>query len=50
MIVLLILLLSLLIASLSSVPNIFEANFDNPIVFNRKVSNTAILLKPWIKR
>ena len=32
--------------SLSSVLNAFEAKFDNPVVFNREISYTVILLKP----
>ena len=35
---------------LSSNLNTFRAKSNDPIIFNNKVNNTAILLKPWIKR
>ena len=36
---------------LSSALNLFGADSsDNPVVFNRKVSGIAILLKSWMKR
>ena len=45
--ILLALLLLLLIISLSSDLNIFKANsLDDSIVFNKKISGIAILLKP----
>ena len=44
-------LLSLLLTTLFALArNGFEANSDDLVVFNRKVSKAAILLKPWIKR
>ena len=48
--VLLALVLLLLITLLLSTQNAFEANSDDLIIFNKKASNIAILLKFWIKR
>ena len=38
-------LLSLLTTLLSSALNVFEVESDDLVIFNKKVSNTAILLK-----
>ena len=29
--------------------NIFGIDFNNPVIFNKRISDTAILLKPWMK-
>ena len=42
-------LLQTLTTSLLLALNAFGAKFDNPVAFCNKVSNAAILLKPWIK-
>ena len=44
--VLLVLLLLLLTILLLPALNAFEAKFDKLVLFNRKISNVAILLKP----
>ena len=40
------LLLSLLTTLLLLILNTFKAKFDNPVIFNKKISVVAILLKP----
>ena len=45
----LILLLLLLTTSLLLALNAFKVKFDNFVVFNKKISNIAILFKPKMK-
>ena len=48
--VLLVLRLSSLTTSLLSALNAFEAKSNNSVIFNKAISDVAILLKPLIKR